>query len=115
MEEKKNYTRPGDDAHVDSPQDWLAGALVFAKALSTLLAEGEGIVIKAEGDAAGYFTTKPDSLLVVANIDNKIQVVPLLDVMSKEDAAEFEEGSWISVSAGTEETGEEKTPETSDE
>lgn len=45
-----NYTRPNDDQHQDTPQDWLNGALIFARALSLILNNNEGIVVDIQGD-----------------------------------------------------------------
>jgi hypothetical protein len=46
----KNYTRPNDKEYEDDPEDWLASALVFGKALGHMLRENEGVVVKLEND-----------------------------------------------------------------
>lgn len=46
-----NYTRPHDPEHKDNPEDWLNGSLIFARALSLILKEGEGVVVDITGDA----------------------------------------------------------------
>lgn len=90
-----NYTKPDMPDHIDNPKDWLMGALVFAQALSNTLEEGEGILIKAKGDAAGYFG-KEDELLVVANLESQAQIFPLSDYL--EDQSDFQEGMFITLS-----------------
>lgn len=46
-----NYTRPDDEDHVDDPQEWLNSALIFARTISLLLEEREGVVVDITGDA----------------------------------------------------------------
>lgn len=86
-----NYTRPNDENHTDSPQDWLAGALIFARALGIVLPQGQGIVVAPHGDAKQFFD---DELIIVANLGTQIQVLPL----SKDDmnpGEEYNEGDFI--------------------
>lgn len=45
-----NYTRPGNSDHEDTPQDWLNSALIMTAALSHILKENEGVVVKIQGD-----------------------------------------------------------------
>jgi hypothetical protein len=45
-----NYTNPNDPDHVDDPQDWLNSSLIFARTISLLLKENEGIVVDIKGD-----------------------------------------------------------------
>lgn len=45
-----NYTRPNDPDHVDTPGEWLRGALIFGKALGFFLPQGHGIVVDLVGD-----------------------------------------------------------------
>lgn len=78
----------------ESHQDWVAGALVFAQALATAIPNGEGILVKATGDAESYFGPK-DSLLIVANMNGQMQIMPLNEVL--EDTSEFTEGMWITI------------------
>jgi hypothetical protein len=89
-----NYTKPHDEGHEDSPQDWLAGALVFAQTLSLVIPDGEGILVKAKGDAVDYFGPK-EGLLIVANIGSQMQIIPLGNVI--DDTSGFEEGMWITI------------------
>jgi len=45
-----NYTRPHSLETQDRPSDWLNSALLFARSLSIILKETEGIVIDIKGD-----------------------------------------------------------------
>ena len=97
------------DDHLSSeePQEYSmadlnAGALIFAQTLSTLLQDGEGILMKAKGEIENYFGPK-DDLLIVANAGGQIQVIPLKDVL--DDTSDFEEGMMITIG----EPGEENT------
>jgi len=45
-----NYTRPNDPDHKDDPKDWLNSAMIFARALSLLLNENSGVVVKLKGE-----------------------------------------------------------------
>lgn len=83
----------------ESPQDYSieelnAGALIFAQALSTLLPDGEGILVKAKGEIEGFFGPK-EGLIIVANAGGQMQVIPLADVL--EDTSDFTEGMWITI------------------
>jgi len=40
-----NYTNPDDLDRRDKPEDWLNSALIFARALSLILRESEGVVV----------------------------------------------------------------------
>jgi len=44
-----NYARPNSEED-DEPEDWLMSALAFTGALSNLLKDGEGVVVKAKND-----------------------------------------------------------------
>ena len=93
--DNNNYTKPNDPGHVDSAEDWLKAALVFAQALGYTLQQGEGIVLRPKGETSEYFCKKGD-LLVIANIGSQIQILPLSDYV--EDQSEFKEGMFITVS-----------------
>jgi hypothetical protein len=93
-----------EDTAKESHEDWVAGALVFAQALSTIIKDGEGVLIKATGEAEDYFGPK-DSLLIVANAGGQMQIMPLNEVL--EDTSGFEEGMWITISAPGEEDNDE--------
>lgn len=70
-----NYTRPNDPDHEDSPEDWLSGATIFARALSLMLRENEGIVVDLKGDMK--FTVDPTARkLIVFLEDRQIKIIP---------------------------------------
>ena len=45
-----NYTNPNDLDRHDKPEDWLNSSLIFARTLSLILREGEGLVVDIVGD-----------------------------------------------------------------
>lgn len=45
-----NYTRPNDPDHVDKPEDWLHGSLIFGAAVGLMLEPGTGIVVDIKGE-----------------------------------------------------------------
>lgn len=98
-----NYTRPNDPGHVDTAEDWLMAALLFTQALGTTIPDGEGVIIKAKGEVSGFFGPK-DDFIIIANIDDQIQALPLSDYV--QDQSEFEEGMWITVSSDENNTTE---------
>jgi hypothetical protein len=67
------------------PLEWLAGSLVFARALSLTLQTNEAVVVQASGDTIEIFG---DELLLVINNGEQIQIIPLsetdIDVPLKE-------------------------------
>ena len=46
-----NYTNANDPDYQDKPEDWLNSSLIFARTLSLILREGEGLVVDIVGDA----------------------------------------------------------------
>lgn len=46
-----NYTNPNDSDYQDKPEDWLNSALIFARTLSLILQEAEGMIVDLKGDA----------------------------------------------------------------
>lgn len=46
-----NYTNVNDPDYQDKPEDWLNSSLIFARALSLVLREREGVVVDIVGDA----------------------------------------------------------------
>jgi hypothetical protein len=79
-----NYTKPELEDHADSPQDWLNSSLIFARTLSLILKENEGIVVELKGDMnLGDDIEK----VIVFKSQNMTRVVPL-----EED---LPEGTWI--------------------
>jgi hypothetical protein len=67
-------------------------AQIFARALSNLLEEGEGIVVRPRGDEEGVFD-ESDNLLVVTKSDNRILIIPLSELVESEN--NFKEGNFI--------------------
>lgn len=90
-----NYTRPNDENHEDKPADWLAGALIFARALSLILKPNEGIVVKPLGDAASYF--KENELLLVCSNGTQIQILPIDDQVTSQIPEQLKEGDFIMI------------------
>ena len=84
-----NYTRPNASDHKDSPEDWLHGALIFARALSIVLEEGVGIVVDLKGDmmCPGQPAAKK---VVVYRLNEKIHIDPI--------EKDWEEGTYLGVS-----------------
>ena len=79
-----NYTKPENENHTGSPEDWLNSSLIFARTLSLILKENEGIVVELKGDMdLGEGIDK----VIVFRSQNMTRVVPL-----KED---LPEGTWI--------------------
>lgn len=79
-----NYTKPENENHTDSPEDWLNSSLIFARTLSLILKENEGIVVELKGDMdLGEGIDK----VIVFRSQNMTRVVPL-----EED---LQEGTWI--------------------
>ncbi|CAB4174569.1 hypothetical protein UFOVP972_55 [uncultured Caudovirales phage] len=46
-----NYTNSNDPDYQDQPEDWLNSSLIFARTLSLILREREGVVVNIVGDA----------------------------------------------------------------
>lgn len=83
-----NYTKPNNDI-VDKPEDWLNSALIFTRALSLLLEENTGIVVKLKGDM--FNTINPDSDRVV--IFKKDKMIHIDDIQDEE----LKEGDFIQI------------------
>jgi hypothetical protein len=83
-----NYTRPNDPDHQDDPMDWLHGSLIFARALSLILREGQGVVVDIDGDAKapGY----PDAKKVLVYYLNGMVHIEPTD-------QDWEEGDFLNV------------------
>ena len=91
-----NYTKSNDPDHQDSPTDWLASSLVFARALGLSIPSGEGVLVKPVGDIQKYIEIESsDDLLVIANLNNQIKIFYLSDYV--DNVSEFKEGMWINV------------------
>lgn len=48
--QESNYTNSGQAGQTQNPQDLINASLIFARALSLILKEGEGIVVDVKGD-----------------------------------------------------------------
>lgn len=81
-----NYTKPNEPDHKDSPQDWLNTSLIFARTISLLLKEREGIVVDIKGDVV---LQEEVEKVVVFKKNNQI-VIDYTDI-------DYEEGSMIMV------------------
>jgi hypothetical protein len=81
-----NYTKPNEPDHKDSPQDWLNTSLIFARTISLLLKEREGIVVDIKGDVV---LEREAEKVVVFKKNNQI-VIDYTDI-------DYEEGSLIMV------------------
>lgn len=75
-----NYTRPNEENHIDDPKDWLNSALIFTRALSLLLRENEGIVVKLQGDmfnpvseSNNVFVVRKNNQIHIQNADPKLE------------------------------------------
>ena len=68
-----NYTNPNDSEHQDKPEDWLNSALIFARALSIILDENQGIVVKLTGDMK-FYEEKIDKVIVFVK-DGMVRII----------------------------------------
>jgi hypothetical protein len=66
-----NYTHPENLNREDDPKDWLASALVFAKAIGKLLNPDTGIVIYLENDMLELFECEK---VLVCNVGGRITI-----------------------------------------
>ena len=83
-----NYTNPDDLNHEDSPQDWLNSSLIFARTLSLILNDSEGIVVNLSGDM--HFPDDPTiKKVIVFNKDEQIHVVDC--------EGDIEEGTYVKI------------------
>jgi hypothetical protein len=67
-----NYTRPKDPDHIDSSQEWLNSALIFAKTLGLILEEGMGVVVKLQGDMKN--PVGDSDKVIVFKVENQIHI-----------------------------------------
>lgn len=68
-----NYTRPNDFSYEDTPEDWLNSALIFARTLSLILPDGQGIVVDLVGDAKSPDDPECKKVLVY-KLNNEIHI-----------------------------------------
>jgi len=71
---EKNYTKPNDDQHIDKPNDWLFGSLLFARTLAFTIPEGYGVIIDLQEDMIDLYPYS--KRVVVAHIDSQVAVYP---------------------------------------
>ena len=83
-----NYTKPNNDI-VDKPEDWLNSALIFTRALSLLLEENTGIVVKLKGDMVNPINSKSNRVVVFYK-NNMIHIDDIQD-------EELKEGDFIQI------------------
>jgi hypothetical protein len=83
-----NYTNPNDLDRHDKPEDWLNSSLIFARTLSLILREGEGLVVDIVGDAKFYLDESVQKVIVFSR-DGQIVVT--------ECEEDLEEGQFVMV------------------
>jgi hypothetical protein len=59
-----NYTNANDPDYQDRPEDWLNSSLIFARTLSLILHEGEGLVVDVVGDAKFHLDESVKKVIV---------------------------------------------------
>ena len=68
-----NYTKPYDKDYEDTPEDYLFLVMTFGKVLSTMLNNGQGILIDLKGDA---LKLQPEAKrVIIFNDGNMIRVI----------------------------------------
>ena len=83
-----NYTNPNNMNHEDKPEDWLNSSLIFARALSIMLNENQGIVVKLTGDMR-FYEDKIDKVIVFYK-EGMIKIVECVE--------DFDEGTIVQIS-----------------
>lgn len=83
-----NYTNANDPEYQDKPEDWLNSSLIFARTLSLILREGEGLVVDIVGDAKFQLDESVKKVIVFKR-DGQIVVT--------ECEEELEEGQFVMV------------------
>ena len=83
-----NYTNANDPDYQDKPEDWLNSALIFARTLSLILHEGEGLVVDIVGDAK-FQMDETVKKVIVFKREGQIVVTECED--------EIEEGQFVKV------------------
>jgi len=79
----KNYTKPYDKNYEDTPEDYLWLVMVFGRALGTMLADGQGILIDMKADA---LKIRPEAKRVIVFNDGKmIRVIDATDRIDLKD------------------------------
>jgi hypothetical protein len=83
-----NYTNPNDPYHEGKPEDWLNSSLIFARTLSLILREGEGLVVDIVGDAKFHLDESVKKVIVFSR-EGQIVVT--------ECEEDLEEGQFVMV------------------
>jgi hypothetical protein len=83
-----NYTNPNDPYHEGKPEDWLNSSLIFARTLSLILREGEGLVVDIVGDAKFHLDESVQKVIVFSR-EGQIVVT--------ECEEDLEEGQFVMV------------------
>jgi hypothetical protein len=83
-----NYTNPNDLDRHDKPEDWLNSSLIFARTLSLILREGEGLVVDIVGDAKFQLDESVQKVIVFSR-EGQIVVT--------ECEEDLEEGQFVMV------------------
>ena len=83
-----NYTNANDPEYQDKPEDWLNSSLIFARALSLILHEGEGLVVDIVGDTQFHLDESVTKVIVFSR-DGQIVVT--------ECEEELDEGQFVRV------------------
>ncbi len=73
-----NYTNAEDPDHQDKPEDWLNSSLIFARTLSFILQENEGMIIDLHGDM-NFFNDESVKKVIVYKNEGKIRVIECED------------------------------------
>ena len=85
----ENYTRPNDDEHIDTPEDWLFGSLLFARTLGLVLGSNQGVVVDLNGDMVSLH---PSSNRVIVFNDGH-----LISVINADERTDLKEGDYVQV------------------
>ncbi|CAB4174457.1 hypothetical protein UFOVP1247_6 [uncultured Caudovirales phage] len=83
-----NYTNANDPDHQDKPTDWLNSSLIFARAISLILREGEGIVVDIVGDVTFQLDESVKKVIVFSREGQTVVT---------ECEADLEEGQFVMV------------------
>jgi hypothetical protein len=83
-----NYTNVNDPDYQDKPEDWLNSSLIFARALSLVLREREGVVVDIVGDAK-FQLDESVKKIVVFRRDGQVVIT--------ECEEDIEEGQFVMV------------------
>lgn len=81
-----NYTNPDDLNYEDKPEDWLNSSLIFARSLSLILKENEGVVVDIVGDVKFQFDYGIKKVIVF-NRENMVRII--------ECEENLEEGTFV--------------------